>query len=189
MAIPGAATTALGRKHAHRGFFCKSSEPSCTFCSLKDSQVALLGLIMSSSHGLTTPTEESTPLISISSPDFQGKPRPHQHSDEYPRAPPLCPLCEDTPPPVAQPHCPADRVPWLQHSAGVLTAVGPGMGSGGPRTHIQPDTELSPGLEPALQSPGHSCCRGEGSLQSCRSGWLVCSLFLSLIYQMLYSQT
>lgn len=63
------------------GFFCKSSELGCAFSTLKCSQVVIV-LIMSSSHRLTVPAEESTPLISLSSPDFQGKPRPHQHSDE-----------------------------------------------------------------------------------------------------------
>lgn len=62
------------------------------------------------------------------------------------------------------------------------------MGSSSWRTHIQLDTELSPGLQTALEDPGWPCCRGGESLQSCRGGWLVISLSLSLIYQTLYSQ-
>lgn len=62
------------------------------------------------------------------------------------------------------------------------------MGSTRWRTRIQLDTELSAGLQTALQDPGQPCCRGGESLQSCGGGWLVISLFLSLIYQMPCSQ-
>lgn len=186
MVTPGAVSTDLGSKFSHR-IFCKSHEPGCAFSSLKGSQVVLgwVDHVMGSLYQ----QKRAHPLISLSSPDFQGKPRPHQHSDEHSGAPPLCTLREDTPPPVAQPHRPADRAARLRHSAGVLTAAGPGMASAGPRTRIQPDTELSPGLEPALRGPGHPCCRGGEGLQSCHRGWLVISLFLSFIYQMPYIQT
>lgn len=68
-------------------------------------------------------------------------------------------------------------------------AAGPGMRSASLRTHIQPDTGLSPGPEPALRGSGHPCCWGTEGLQSCHRGWLVISIFLALIYQMPHSQT
>lgn len=151
------------------GFLSKSSEPGCAFSFLK----AFQGVFVWVDPVLTVPAEESASLVSLSSPDFQGKPRPSEHSDEYPGVPSLCPLCEDTPPPVAQPHCPANRVPWLRHSAGVLMAAGPGRGSASPRTHIPPGTEPSPRLEPSLQGPGCLCCwRREGLKSFAVSGSL-----------------